>query len=295
MKKAFLQLHLAVFLAGFTGILGYLIKLNGLMLIFYRMIITIIILYISALILHKPFKLKLKNKKKIHLIGLLLTIHWICFYQSIKLANISVAVLSLSATSTFTSILDPIINKKKIKIMELLLGLGCIIGMYIIFKTKTDFGWGIFVGLLCAFFASLFTIYNKHLAEKLRPNTLLFYQMKSGLLYCSIAVVSLLIFNKFDDTLFHYIPTIVDVFWIIILSVFCTIFLQQLNIASLQFISSFTNNLVYNLETIYSILLAFILFNEQHTLNTGFYVGSFIIFVSIVLQKMYIYNSLKKK
>ena len=295
MRKAFFQLHFAVFLAGFTGILGYLIQLNGLLLIFYRMLITIIILYIASIIIKKPFKLKKVYQRDINIIGLLLAAHWFCFYESIKLSNISVAVICLSATSAFTAILEPIIHKKKINYIELILGICCMIGVYIIFKSKTEFGWGIFVGVLCAFLASLYTIFNKKYAQKIRPITLLYYQLKIGALYTGLILLIILFYYQFNNDLYHFIPTSLDIFWLILLSVFCTILLQQLNIASLQHLSAFTNSLVFNLETIYSIFFAFILFNEYKQFNTEFYVGVTIIFISIFIQKIYEYLNFRKR
>ena len=294
MKKAYLQLHAAVFLAGFTGILGYLIQLNGVVLIFYRFVITFLIMYGASIILKKPFKINPKLKPKVYFLGFLLTLHWIAFYQSIKLSNISISVVCLAASSCFTAIVHPFVQKRNFVWTELMLGLMGLCGIYIIYRSDFKHHLGILLGVTSSLLYSLITLYNKNFSFKIKPNTLLFYQFKIGILSSFVFIIVWLLIEP-PKNLIGLVPTLSDFFWLILLSVFCTIFLQQLNLASLKVLSPFTNNLLFNLEMVYSIILAFVLFQEEHQLNLNFYLGTSLIIFSIGLQKLYVYYKNKKK
>jgi drug/metabolite transporter (DMT)-like permease len=163
MKKAFLQLHIAVFLAGFTAVLGQLIKLNEGLLVWYRMLFTALILAIVMMV-KKEFKPQpLKEILRMAGVGSIIAFHWVTFYGSVKYGNISVALVCLSSAGFFSALLEPIILKRKIILAELLLGLMAIAGIYIIFDFHPQFKLGIIYGLLAAFGSALFPIFNKQL------------------------------------------------------------------------------------------------------------------------------------
>src|SRR6185503_4243812 len=133
MKKAFLQLHLAVFLAGFTGILGRLITLNEGLIVFYRLLLTATTMWVLFSITKKLKRIPLKDILKIGGVGVIAALHWVTFYGSIKYANVSVALVCFATIGFFTALFEPLILRKKMNWIELLLGLITLAGIYIIF------------------------------------------------------------------------------------------------------------------------------------------------------------------
>lgn len=279
MRKAFLQLHLAVFLAGFTAILGKLIQVNEVMLVIYRMIIAIPVLY---LLLAKS-KDALANKKWLIQamgVGAIIGFHWVTFYASIKYAGVSVALVCFAATSCFTAILEPIIEKVKFDYREVLLGLMSLFGIYIVFNFHGHYQKGMIFGLLAALGSALFPIFNKRLLRQVVPLQLTTFNMWGCLIVVGILAPFYLHF--FPDG--PILPTNRDVLWLVILSIACTIlpFLLQLN--ALQRVSAFTVNITYNLEPFYGIALAMIIFKEYKDLNTAFFVGMSLVMLSLIIQ-----------
>ncbi len=280
MKKAFIQLHLAVFLAGFTAILGKLIQLNEVLLVAYRMALTFIILGAFLYAAKKLPLLKSKEIIRLSLVGFVITSHWVCFYASIKYANVSVALLCFSATSFFTAIFEPLFFRKKLVPVEFLFSLMAILGIYIIFDFNPHYKLGIIFGLLAAIGSALFPIYNKELLKTYKPLVLTFYEMMGGFF---LLLLFIPVYLHFFPAKYFY-PTPADWLWLVILAVFCTILCFDFQFKALQKISAFTSNLTYNLEPLYGILLAFLIFDESKYLNTGFYLGFILILLSVVLQ-----------
>lgn len=282
MKKAFLQLHTAILLAGFTGILGKLIELSEGYLVLYRMSMAAIIL-LSILLIRKSFVIpKAKGLFSLLGVGVIVSLHWLTFYGSIKYSNVSVSVTCLSSIGFFTSFIEPLIRRRRIDWVEVMLGLLAILGIYLIFNFYPEFKMGIIFGMISALLASIFPILNKGLLEKFAPSTLNFYEMTGGAIaLCFILPMYLLFFPSA-----HSVPTLWDWFWLIILAVFCTVLAFDLNLKALKKISAFTVNLSFNFEPIYSIILAFIIFKENQFLGAGFYFGFALIIFAISLQML---------
>src|SRR5581483_7105288 len=183
MRKAFLQLHIAVFLAGFTGILGRLITLNEALLVWYRLLITVIVLWVIALLQKNRQHITPASMVKIVGVGFVVALHWVTFYASIKYANVSIALVCFSATGVFTAILEPLIMKRPFNRIELLLGLLVIAGIYCIFRFDPQYKTGIVIGLFSALLASLFPIFNRWLVQEHKPETVTLYQLSGGFLF----------------------------------------------------------------------------------------------------------------
>lgn len=280
MKKAFLQLHIAVLLAGFTAVLGKLIDLNEALLVWYRLLLTIIILG-AIMLLRRQLKLiPLKDMLKIAFVGLILVIHWVCFYGSVKYANISVSLICLSASGFFTALFDPLIMKKRIVITELFLGILAIIGIYIIFDFHPQFKTGIIFGIISAMGSAIFPILNKELLIKFTPRVLTFYELGGGLVLLTILLPFYI--TQFPAT--HYLPGVSDWSWLLVLVVGCTIVAFDLQLNALKKISAFTINLSYNLEPVYGIVLAFIFFNENKLFHKEFFIGVAFIMTAVLFQ-----------
>jgi drug/metabolite transporter (DMT)-like permease len=291
MKKAFLQLHAAVFLAGFTAILGKLIGLNEGMLVWYRLLITV--LSLGALLYFKKEleRISLREAFKILGVGLIVAIHWVSFYGSVKYGNVSIAVVCLSASGIFTALFDPLISKRPIILLEILLGLLAIAGIYIIFDFHPQYKTGIIFGIISAIGSSLFPIFNKELLLRHSPATLTLYELGGGFLALSLLVPGYL----YIFPAAYFIPTPLDWVWLLLLAWVCTVLCFDLQLNALKKISAFTANLAYNLEPVYGIILAFIFFNENKTLNSHFYIGVGLIILAVVLQTGRVWFGKRKK
>lgn len=280
MKKAFFQLHIAVFLAGFTAILGKLILLNEGLLVWYRLLLTVVILGTIMYFKKELVQISWKDFMKISAVGLLIVIHWVAFYGSIKYANASVALVCLSASGFFSALFEPIILKKKFIPAELLIGIVAIMGIYLIFDFHPQYKLGIIFGIISAMGSATFPIFNKQLLNRFSPAVLTLYELAGGL----IILTGMLPFYLSVFEAGYYLPTITDWGWLLILAYLCTVVCFDLQLNALKKISAFTVNLSYNLEPVYGIILAFIIFHENKQLHYQFFLGLALIIAAVVLQ-----------
>jgi drug/metabolite transporter (DMT)-like permease len=280
MKKAFIQLHTAVFLAGFTGILGVLISLDAMPLVWYRIMITVFSLSLLTWAFKKPILLPKKSVLKLFFIGTLIALHWVAFYASVKLSNVSIALVCFSSVGLFTALLEPIFVTRKINWAELLLGGLSLAGICLIFQFDQRYRLGIIVGLISAFLAALFSVLNKRNMDIAEPSVMILYELTGGLVLLTV----LMPIYIFLYPLTVVIPTLSDWGWLFILSWLCTIIGMQLMLASLKKVSAFTQNLSLNLEPVYAIAMAFIFFDESKAVQPSFYYGVSLILLSVVLQ-----------
>ena len=271
MKKALIQLHIAVFLAGFTAILGKWITLNEGLLVWYRLLITVVTLGLILFFRKQLHRISIKDAFKIAGVGAIVAIHWVTFYGSIKYANISVALVCFSATGFFTALFEPLIIRRRISWIEILLGLMAIAGIYIIFDFHPQYKTGIIFGIISAMGSALFPIFNKRLLLRITPRTLMFYELGGGLIALTFIVPLYLL--QFPAS--YYLPTANDWLWLLVLAWFCTVLSFDLQLNALKKISAFTANLTYNLEPVYGIILAFIFFKENEQLKNQFYIGDY--------------------
>lgn len=282
MKKAFLQLHLSVFLAGFTGILGKLISLNEGLLVWYRLLITSVTLYVLFRIQGTLKKLPWKDILPIGGTGVVIALHWLFFYGSIKYSNVSIGVICFSLTSLFTAIFDPLINRRRFDVAEMLLSMLTLLGILLIFHFDTQYRTGIIIGIISAMFAALFTVFNKRLIKRFDTSTITFYELSTGFIVLTIAMPLYLYLFPAPSIL----PSTMDMLYLLILAWFCTVLMYLLNMSALKKISAFTVNLCFNLEPVYSIVMAFVLFHENKFLNNAFYAGLGCIILSVGLQML---------
>lgn len=279
MKKAFFQLHIAVFLAGFTGILGRLITLNEGLIVWYRLLFTAATMWILFGLLKKFQKISIIDIFKIAGVGFIAAMHWVTFYGSIKYANVSVALVCFAAIGFFTALFEPIILRKRLNRIELLLGLITLSGIYIIFHFDTQFKTGIILGIISAILASLFPIFNREFLKRINVETMLTWQQTGGLVTLTILLPFYL--QKFPvDTI---IPSLNNIGWLLVLSWFCSVIAFQLSSNALKRLSAFTVNLTFNLEPVYGIILAFIIYKENQFLSKWFFVGFGIIAAVLVI------------
>jgi drug/metabolite transporter (DMT)-like permease len=224
----------------------------------------------------------LKEKSGIAKTGMLITIHWIFFYGSIKYSNISVGVVCYSLTSFFTAIFEPVINKKKFVLSELLLSALTLLGIALIFHFDASYQSGIILGVVSAAFAALYTIYNERLVNIYDSKLINYYQMIGGMTGLGLLMPLYLYYFPAE----RLIPGLNDTIYLLLLSLFCTVCLYVLFAESLKRIPAFTVNLTFNLEPVYAIIIAFLFFAESREVNLSFYVGLFFVAASVILQSL---------
>jgi len=280
MKQYFVKLHLSIFLAGFTGILGKLITLNEVFLVWWRMLATCLILFVILYIKKQLQQLPAKELAKLAGTGILLTLHWVFFYGSIKASNVSIGVVCFSLSGVFTAIFEPLLHRRRVRVKELFFSALTLLGIALIFHFDARYRVGIALGTVSSALAALFLIANKHISVRHSSTTILFYEMVGGFLFLSALVP---FFLYFASETFAF-PNVSNSIYILCLVVFCTIGLYTLQTQALRKISAFTVNLSYNLEPLYTIILAMIIFGEEKELNFAFYAGLGLIVVSVFLQ-----------
>lgn len=290
MRKAFLQLHIAVFIAGFTAILGKLITLNEALLVWYRLLFTIITMWILFALQKKLQRIPAKDMMKITGVGVVATLHWLTFYASIKYSNVSVALVCFSLVGFFTAIFEPIITRSRINIIELLLGMIAVVAISLIFHFDPTYKTGIIIGIISAMLGSIFPILSRGQLKHHSAETVTVYMLTGGFFFLSLALPFYLKLFPTENLL----PQGSDIIWLLILAWVCTVWAFQLSMRALSKISAFTVNLTYNLEPLYGITLAFLLFREDKMLTGAFYVGLALIVCSVLLQTLLVYRSGRK-
>lgn len=273
-------MHTAVLLWGFTGVLGRAITLDAPVLVWYRMLLTAII--IAAIVTCRKLWIKVPadDLKRMALVGGLMGLHWVAFYGAIKFSNASIALVCLSTSPVFATLFHVIINKARYEIKELALGVIALLGMGLIYGFQQFYGLGILMGVIAAILAALFTVLNKRIAHKFPSRTMVFYEMGTGWLLITLLLPLQFVF--LPET--RFVPGWEDVIWLLVLSLCCTVWAQSLALSALKHISSFTATLSVNLEPVYGIILAFIFYRENQELHWGFFAGVGLIFLSVLLQ-----------
>jgi drug/metabolite transporter (DMT)-like permease len=279
-QAALLRMHLAVFIWGFTGVLGRAISLNEGLLVWWRLLITVITLWVVFYFLGWIRKIKRKDFFKIAAIGTVLALHWLCFYGSIKYANVSVALTCLATSGLFSAIIEPIFFRKRINAIELFLGLFALAGIAIIYFSNLKFSVGIYIGLAASLFTVLVSVMNKKLVDGHEPQTICLYQLTGGFLGLSLMMP---LYNYLFPSKVM-VPVGYDWLWLVILSWLCTIITFFLYIYALRRLSAFTMNLTLTLEPVYGIILAFVFYNESKDLSQYFYIGFGLILLAVILQ-----------
>jgi drug/metabolite transporter (DMT)-like permease len=218
--------------------------------------------------------------KKLFGIGMLIALHWVFFYGSIKMANVSIGLVCVAGAGLFTALLEPLFLKAKIKWTEVALGLLSLLGILLIFKFDARYRVGIGLGIVSAILASIFSVLNKKEVDKQPAQMMMVYELTGGLFLLTLLMP--LYLNYFNVV--KIFPTLSDIGWLLILSWLCTVLAMDLILQALKKVSAFTQNLTLNLEPVYGILLAFVVYQENKQLGTPFYLGISCIVLSVVFQ-----------
>jgi len=286
--KDYLHLHFIVFIWGFTAVLGKLITIDAIPLVWFRLAIASVVLLVFLLI--KKVTLKISTRAVIQFLigGFVIGLHWIAFFYAIKISNVSITLATLATGALFTSILEPLFLKRKIKRYEVLLSLLTVIGIVIIFNVEPQYSVGIFVALFAAFLSALFAVINANFIKEHNASVISFYELLFAVILISIII---LFQNGFSTEFFKL--TSKDWIFVGILGSICTAYALTASTNLLKKISPFTMMLTVNLEPVYGILLALVVFKGSEKMNMNFYYGAILIFVGVILNG-YIKTKMKK-
>lgn len=274
--KNYLHLHLLVFIAGFTAVLGKLITINAIPLVWFRMLIASLLISVYLKVNKTDLKINKNTFIKFSLAGILIALHWITFFEAINQSNISITLAMFSSGAFFAALIEPIFYKRRIVWYEMVFGLIVIIGVYLIVQAEVKYINGIILGLLSALFSSLFSVINGKFVERYKASVISFYELMSGAFFITLFI--LIFGDGFNKNYFNI--SFSDWTYIFILGSVCTAYAFIAAVHVMKKISPYTVILTYNLEPVYGILMALLLFQEK--MSSEFYIGAILIISTIV-------------
>ncbi|MBV6484945.1 MAG: hypothetical protein KFKLKKLM_01483 [Flavobacteriales bacterium] len=288
--KYHIWLHIIVLIFGFTGILGKLIETDSYLLVWYRVGIALIAILGYFFITKHSLKITRKILFKILLVGVVIAVHWITFFEAIKQSNVSIALVCFSSSTLFTSLIEPFYFKRKIKPYELIFGLLIIVGLYFIFSFEFSYLNGMLLSFFSAALASWFTVLNGMLVKETNAKTISFYELLGA-----FSIVSIYLIGANGLNFSAYKISWTDFKWLLILGTVCTAFAFIVSVEVMKKISPYTVTISVNLEPIYSIILALLIWPETETMSSGFYLGTIIVLVTIFLNAYFKRNKIDSK
>ena len=286
-KHKLLSLHFMVLILGFTGIFGKLISLNTIELVWYRMLIAFITLFTFLVFKKELTKIKKKDFFGLLFVGSLVAVHWFFFFESIKVSNVSVAVVCLSTASFFSAMIEPLFLKRKPKLYEYILGIVVFVTLFLMLEAETKYTMGYVYGIIASFLGTLFTLYNAKYINRLEASKITMVEMLAGVIIFSI----LMLLNK-EIGINNLKIDINDFVYLLLLGTICTAAVFVWMVEIMKYISPYSLIMAINLEPIYSILLALLIFSESEHMNLSFYVGASVIILVVFLES-YLKNKIK--
>ena len=271
-------LHLSVFIFGTTGILGKLISLGSYALVWYRLLIALFALFFVFSIAKRSLALDRRTAFTLLAVGLILGAHWLTFFEAIKRSNVSASLVCFSSVALFTSFIEPILYRRRIRWSEPVIGLGIVAGLYFVFRFEFEFAGGMILSAISAGLAALFTVLNGLLVRRLDPKIMTVYELLGAFILASfwLGILSLV-----DPQ--NMRPTLPDLLWLAILGIVCTAFSFMLSIQLIRRITPYSFMMAINLEPIYAILLALAIWPESEKMSPEFYYGATFIVAMIFL------------
>lgn len=285
----YLHLHFIVFIWGFTAIFGALISIDAIPLVWFRMLLATVFIFLFLKIKKENFLIPKKALLGFCFVGFLIALHWVAFFSAIKSSNVSITLAMMSTGAFFGSFLEPLFYKRKIITYEVFFGIIVIVGLYIIFKVETQYFTGIILALASSFLGALFSVFNGKFIVKYRASVITFYELLSGLLCIT---VFLFISKNFKNTFFEISTN--DWIFIIILASVCTAYAFIASVHVMKWISPYTLLLTTNLEPVYGIILALLILGDKEYMSPQFYFGAGIILVTVIINGL-LKTSMKRK
>ena len=283
--KDHLHLHFIVFLWGFTAILGLLIKLPPVELVFYRTLLTFSAMGLWMWWRKDSFRIGWRMTGSIVGVGFIIAGHWLLFFISARVSSASICLAGLATVTLWTSLLEPVLIRRRVKAHEVLLGIVILFGLYLVLRFEFDHALGLALSVGSAMCGSVFTIINSQLTRRHSPATITFYEMVGAFL----ATVLFLPVQQYffaPDRQLHLAPSLMDWLWIGILSVVCTVYAFSASVHLMKRFSAYTMNLTVNLEPVYGIGLAVLIFGDKEKMSGGFYLGTLVILASVLVYPM---------
>ncbi len=287
--KDYVKLHFIVFLWGFTAVLGKLVSIPAVEMVFYRTLLAALGMAVLILLTRGTFKISKSDFIKIALTGIIIAIHWLTFFGAGRVSNPSTSLVGFATCSFWAALIEPIAKRKKIQPLEIGLGLVVIIGLAIIFAGDFQYPLGLFLGIISGLTAALFSVINSKLVVRVHAHTITFYEMASA------CVIIFIFFPLYQNTwaeggALNLIPLWSDWFYIAVMAWVCSVYAYSVGINLTKKLSVFFIQLALNLEPVYGILLALIVFGNQEVMGWNFYAGTIVILSAVAL-----YPFLKKK
>lgn len=285
--RDYLMLHFIVGIWGFTAILGLLISIPSVEIVFYRTLMATLML--SVIFVWRKTHIRISNQELLKVLGtgFIISLHWILFFWAARVSTASVCLAGMATTSLWTAFVEPFANKKKVKPYEIFLGLLVLLGLYVIFSFELGYWLGLLMAIGSAFLSAVFTVINGRLTKRHTPYVLTFYEMMGA---CIFALMFLPVYGYFfAEEGIQLIPTAMDWLWLFLLSGVCTVYAFSVSVELMRRLTAFAINLTVNLEPVYGIILAVLIFGEKEKMTPGFYLGTLIILVSVLLYPVFNY------
>lgn len=288
--KNYLHLHFLVFIAGFTAILGELISIGSTALVWYRMLIAGILMYGYIKVIQLKIRVDFKTKLKFFGAGIIIALHWITFFEAINQSNVSITLAMFSTGAFFASFIEPLIYKRRIIWYEIIFGIIVIVGVILITQSEIKYLNGILLGISSALLSTLFAVINGRFIAVHQATVISFYEFMSGVVFLTLFIV--VFQDGFNPNFFNLNAQ--DWIYLIILASVCTAYAFIGSVDVMRLISPYTVILTYNLEPLYGIALALLLFPETEIMSTQFYYGAILILVTVLLDA-FLKNYKRKK
>jgi len=273
-----LLLHVIVLVWGLTGILGKEISLLPFLLVWWRVLIATATIALIAVVSSESLKAAPRDLARFAGVGMLTAAHWVCFFASIKYSKISVALVVLSTSAFFVSLIHPLLRREAPKRYEMGLGLVVIMGIFLIFKFESEYTLGIVLSLMAAFLAALFSTLNARLVVTYQPTQMAFWEM----LFAFIGLSAYLFLTGESHQLSH-LPSSRDAKLLLLLGILCTGVAFIVSIRVMRVLSPFTCALAINMEPVYTIILALILYGSDEWMSPQFYAGGLVIISTLFI------------
>ncbi|HYF68169.1 MAG TPA: EamA family transporter [Ohtaekwangia sp.] len=287
-RSDYLQLHFIVFLWGFSAILGKLISIPAVEMVFYRAILAVLGMGIVILITKGSFRITRIQLIRLFLIGLIVAVHWMAFFGSARVSNVSVSLVGFATNSLWAALLEPLFNRTRIKKFEVILGLVVIAGLYLIFSVDFKYTAGLLLGILAGFTSALFSVFNSKMVKQVPAFTITFYEMIA--VFIAIGLFLPVYQSFWTNGELHLIPTTMDWIYIALLAGVCSVYAYSVAVELMKKISVFVIQLALNLEPLYGIIMAVIIFGQTEKMSVNFYFGT-----GVILCAVFSYPLLKKR
>jgi drug/metabolite transporter (DMT)-like permease len=276
--KHYLHLHFLVVIAGFTAILGELITIGSFALVWFRMVIAGLLMFLFIKLTNKRLQINKTLAVKLSIAGTIIAAHWITFFEAINQSNVSIALAMFSSGAFFASFIEPLFFKRKIIGYEIAFGILVICGVFLITQGELKYINGILLGLASALFSTLFAVINGTLILEHKASVISFYEFVSGVIFITVGIF--IFYGGFDATFFKLSSN--DWVYILILASVCTAYAFIAAVEVMKYISPFTVILSYNLEPVYGIALALYFFPENEQMSSQFYYGAILVIIAVI-------------